>query len=88
MNIKDSVYRRMNRHHKVDISAYLEQMLKNKHRATRDACLFLPSVVNMARQLGCSALDIQESMTELINKGYKFLAINHDTPVTVCITTS
>lgn len=74
--------------HKTQIRYYLEQMLEHTRQSTKAACLFLPSIPNLSRQLGCSALEIQESMEELIGKGYQFLMISHDTPVTVCITTS
>jgi hypothetical protein len=63
---------------------YLEQRVKQARRG-KETCLFLPSILNLAKQLECSALDVHDSIRELVKKGYQFLMLSHDTPVTVCI---
>lgn len=69
------------------IAFYLERMLlKAKH--ARQACLFLPSITNLARILDCTALDIHEAMSELVDRGHQFLMLGMDSPITVCVEAS
>lgn len=69
------------------IASYFERMrLKAKHAG--QACLFLPSISNLARILDCTALDIHEAMSELVDRGHQFLILGMDSPITVCVEAS
>lgn len=48
-------------------------------------CLFLPSILNLAKLLHCSPLDVQTAMVHLAQQqGYSFLSLGPDSPITLC----
>jgi len=62
------------------IMAYLEQVTAH---SDYPSCVFLPSVMNLARSLKCAPLEVHDALRRLTKRGYKFLLLGLDSPVTL-----
>lgn len=64
------------------VSTYLEKLYRT-HASEDDSCLFLPSLLTMSKRLDCSPLEIHEALRKLTTRGYQFITLGLDTPVTL-----
>lgn len=63
------------------IAAYFEQLFKKY--GSNGSCLFLPSIMSLAKKLDCPAVDVHSALKSLTDKGFYFLVLGLDTPVTL-----
>lgn len=59
------------------------KMLMTRYMSEPEPCLFLPSFMDLSRQLDCSSLDIHCALAELKKQGYDYFTLDIHSTVTI-----
>lgn len=61
---------------------YFEELVWQFHEG-ESPCLFLPSLIELSKSLGCSILDVQCALMSLRRQGYDYFTLDIHSPITL-----